>query len=385
MRIVDRMRDRTWSLHLGREPVLLVWLIAIAIAMFFVVSILSRAYTSHSQAKASEWHSQGIAELRAGNTSKAVNDFRVALSYWRDNFEYQVTLANSLATLNQPAEAKVYLTTLWQREPENGTVNLELARLYAKAGDISNAIRFYHNAIYALWSSDPETQRRSARIELTEFLLDRKLQGQAESELIALSGNLPADATLHEHVGDLFMRVPDYQHAFAEYRQGLRFQPHRASLVADAGHAAFELWKYSLAAHYLQLAVDLNPKDNVSADMLATAKLIQRRDPNTVPPSKRGPVILDNFRDAGSRLTRCIAQLAPTNSSPQAELHDLSSRWTTMNTHLTVHRLRANPDLADSALDLVFSIEITTNELCGRPSGSDLALLRIAQEHEGDE
>lgn len=41
-----------------------------------------------------------------------------------------------------------------------------------------------------------------------------------------------------------------------------------------------------------------------------------------------------------------------------------------MNTDLTADRLCANPDLADSALDLVFNIEITTNSVVGHPGAT---------------
>lgn len=173
-----------WRRYVGREPVVLVWLTAIAVVMFSVVAVLSKAYTAASQAKASEWGDRGNDDFRAGHVEKAANDFRVALTYWRDNYGYEVSLAQSLLALDRTDEAKAYLTALWQRQPENGTMNLELARLYAKIGDFNNSLRFYHNAIYAIWDSDPEIQRRSARLELAQFLLDRKSQAQAESELM---------------------------------------------------------------------------------------------------------------------------------------------------------------------------------------------------------
>jgi len=248
MEIAGEITSRSWRRYLGREPLALLSLFALAAFFMFLVAILSRTYTSQSQAKASEWYSRGIDDLQAGRKESAVNDFRVALSYWRDNYGYQVSLAKSLLTVDRTEEAKAYLISLWQREPADGTVNLELARLYAKQGDANNALRYYHNAIYAIWESEPETQRRSARLELTEYLLGRKSQAQAESELIALSGNLPADPALHAKVGDLFMRVPDYDRALKEYQESLQFRPHAADLVAEAGRAAFELHQYSLAA-----------------------------------------------------------------------------------------------------------------------------------------
>lgn len=374
-----------WRRYVGREPVVLVWLTAIAVVMFSVVAVLSKAYTAASQAKASEWDNRGNDDFRAGHVEKAANDFRVALTYLRDNYGYEVSLAQSLLALDRTDEAKAYLTALWQRQPENGTVNLELARLYAKIGDFNNSLRFYHNAIYAIWDSDPEIQRRSARLELAQFLLDRKSQAQAESELIALSGNLPRDPELHTQVGDLFMRVPDYERALQQYESSLHLTPHSELVLASAGRAAFSLARYSLAARYFQQALVLNSKNESSASLLSTARTVQRMDPDTVRPSRRAPVILEDFHDAGARLAACMAQLASRASSNVGALQNLSLQWNTMKPQMTGLRLRRDPDLAGSAMDLAFSIETASNQLCGKPSGADLALLLIAQQREANE
>lgn len=383
MQFAEKIRGQSWRRYLGREPVVLVWLSILAILLFFAVALLSKTYTAQSQARASQWYSQGIADLQAGRTERAADDFRVALSYWRDNYGYEVSLAESLLALNRTEEAKAYLTTLWQLQPENGTVNLELARLYAKAGEVNDALRFYHNAIYAIWESNPETQQRSARIELTEFLLDRKSLAQAESELIVLSGNLHADASLHAKVGDLFMKVPDYARALVQYQESLRLKPRAAEVTAHAGRAAFEVARYSLAIHYLELALASNPRDIASAGLLQTAKMVREMDPNSVPATKFIPVVLQDFRDAGHRLAACIAQVGAGSSSSTA-LPQLNSSWTVMDRGLTARRLDKDPELADSALDLVFNIETKTNDVCGQPSGADLALLLIAQQREGN-
>ena len=83
-----------------------------------------------------------------------------------------------------------YLINLWEREPENGHVNLELARIAAQKGETEQALRYYNNAIYATWPGDQEVERRDTRLELIEFLLSINAKAQAQSELIALAANL---------------------------------------------------------------------------------------------------------------------------------------------------------------------------------------------------
>lgn len=385
MAIVKQVSGLNWNRYLRREPLVLVSLSGLAVVFFFLVAILSRTYISQSQAKASEWYSRGVEDFQVGKSDRAADEFRVALSYWRDNYGYQISLAKALLALDRSEEAKGYLTTLWQRQPEDGTVNLELARLYAKEGNVNDALRFYHNAIYAIWDTDPEAQRRSARIELTNFLLDKKLEAQAESELIALGGNLPRDAALHAQVGDLLMKVPDYERALQQYQSSLRLSSHSAPVLAAAGRAAFDLGRYSQAARYLQQAVALNSIDETSANLLDTVRTIKKMDPDTVLPSRRAPVVLEDFRTAGARLAACMGQFTSVHEQNLGDLQNLNSQWNTMKAQVTTPRLRRDPDLADSTLELAFSIETTTNKLCGKPSGADLALLLIAKQHEGYE
>ena len=130
---------------------------------------------------------RGTADLKDGHFDRAVGDFRAALLYSRDNYDYQLNFAQALIGLKRTDEAYAYLINLWEREPENGLVNLELARIAAQKGQTEQALRYYHNVIYATWPSDQEVERRDTRLELIEYLLRNKAKAQAQSELIALS------------------------------------------------------------------------------------------------------------------------------------------------------------------------------------------------------
>jgi transcriptional regulator GlxA family with amidase domain len=54
-----------------------------------------------------------------------------------------------------------------------------------------------------------------------------------------------------------------------------------------------------------------------------------------------------------------------------------------MKPQISEQQLRQNPDLLESAMDMVFEIERQTSATCGTPTGADLALLLIAKLHEG--
>ena len=61
-----------------------------------------------------------------------MSELRTALLYSRDNYSYQLNLAEALLGEGRRDEASAYLVNLWEREPENGQVNLELAYIAAQ-------------------------------------------------------------------------------------------------------------------------------------------------------------------------------------------------------------------------------------------------------------
>src|SRR4029077_8203450 len=257
--------------YFAHEPVILALLSLTAVLSFLAVTGLSRIYHAQQQFLGNRWFARGTADLKARRFDAAVAEFRNALLYARDNYSYQLDLAEALLGLNRTTEAYSYLLSLWERQPENGTVNLELARIFARNGDRDNAIRYYHNAIYAIWNGDPDVKRRNARLELIEFLLKENAKPQAQAELVALATDLPDDPALLARGGDLFAQAEEYERALTEYRHSLKLNPQNPAVMAAAGGAAFELGRYKLAKTYLESAVSADPNDAQSADRLKTA------------------------------------------------------------------------------------------------------------------
>jgi len=381
--------DQSLKWYSTREPVILLVLTTLTVLFFLAVSALSRIYHAQQEARGESWYQRGIADRQAGNLDRAISEFQAAELYSRGNFLYQLSLAETLAERGKIDEAYSYFSNLRERQPDNGTVSLGLARILAKKGDTNQAIRYYHNAIYSVWDSDPDQHRRAVRFELVDFLLRNNAKNQAESELIALAGNLPNDPALRTHVGDLFLEAQDYQHALEEFRDALRVDHHDAAALAGAGRAAYELAAYPSAKHYLQGAVAANPDDSASADLLKTVSLVLETDPfrRQLSASQRDRAVIDAFNAAGERLKDCplpVTTTAQRSSTPTAE-PPLDARWKAMKPQVTLQRLRHDPDFVNDAMDLVFTIEQQTSAQCGAPTGKDLALLLVSKLHEGSE
>jgi tetratricopeptide (TPR) repeat protein len=384
-------------LYIRQQPVMLALLAVLGVMFFLAVAGLSRAYHAQRAALGDRWFSRGVTDLNALRFDSAVTEFRAALLYAPDNYDYRLSLAEALIGVKRTSEAYSYLANLWERQPENGVVNLELARIAAQRGQTEQAKRYYHNAIYAVWPSDQEGKRRDTRLELIEYLLRIHDAAEAQAELIALQENLGDDPSQQQRVGDLFLGALDYEHALVAFNTSLKSDPHDQAALAGAGLAAFQLGRYPLAEHYLQDTVASNLGDTQSANLLKTTELVLRMDPfrRQLSVAHRADIVVEAFETAGQRLRSCgIATSAATSaaisattpatsgtvSSAQATLAD---SWAKMKPRISEEDLRRDPDLVENAMDLVFRIERQTNATCGTPAGADLALLLIAKLHEG--
>lgn len=373
-------------LYFTREPVILALLFLAAVALFLGVTGLSHIYYAQRESLANRWFTRGVSDLKAQRFQTAVADFRTALLYSRGDYTYQLNLAEALLGLKRTDEANAYLLNLWEQEPENGLVNLELARIAAHKREIERASRYYHNAIYATWPGDQEVQRRETRVELVQYLLSINARTQAQSELIALAANLADDPIQEARVGDLFLRAQDYEHALNEYRLSLKSERNNPAALAEAGMAAFQLGRYDLADSYLQAAVAANPSDAQSAARLKTTELVLRMNPfqRQLSVAKRDLIVIEAFAAAGERLKSCSGSGTATGSASSGSVPGgLAERWEKLKPQITERGLRRDPDLVEAAMQLVFDIERQTSAACGTPEGTDMALLLIAKLHEG--
>ncbi|HEV2401823.1 MAG TPA: tetratricopeptide repeat protein [Candidatus Sulfotelmatobacter sp.] len=385
----ERMASESFArykFYLRQRPVMLAVISVLVILFFLFVALLSRVHYAQRQALGNRWYTRGVADLKAANYEAAVTDFRAALLYSRDDYSYQLNLAEALIGQHRTGQASAYLLNLWEREPENGVVNLELARIANEQNRVQDAVRYYHDAIYAVWPADQESKRTDARLELVELLLRNHEPAQAQAELIALSENAGDDPAGQLRLGNLFLRAADYEHALASFGIELKTHRHDAVALAGSGYAAFQLGRYPLAEHYLQSALALNPNDTQSANLLKTTQMVLRMDPFRpgIGSTDRDQIVLKAFDTAGDRLKVCPLP-KPNTAGPAGSLLSPGEEWANLKRHMSEAELRRHPDIADQAMDLVFRIERQTSIVCGTPTGADEALLRIAALHEGSQ
>jgi tetratricopeptide (TPR) repeat protein len=377
--VCTRPQGFLWSLE--RET--LVLLSIVVLVVFFVITGFTvKRYHASQQALGGRWYQRGEAALAADRPEEAVDDFHTALVYARDNTLYQKRLAEALVKANHVAEAEVYLRTLWVRQPGDGTVNLELAKLAANAHNVPEAIRYYHGAVFGVWETSPEANRRQVRIELCKFLLAEGERNAAESELIALQAELPPDAGLHTQVGLMFVQVEDYRRALNEFQQALKLNPKQPGAWAGAGEASYRLADYTSARRYFQRAIELDPKNQEAALKLEISRLVIDLDPfqRRLSQAERGRRTIAAFQQALSRLKQCAQSRGVNLQTEQAAgpFASVYSNVKKMQPRVSRRILRRNPDLITTVMDLVMQMEETAQQACGTPPAADQALLMIS-------
>jgi tetratricopeptide (TPR) repeat protein len=412
------------------RPLFLAVVLVISIGFGAVTVFAVRLYRSKQLQLGAMWYGRGQGALAAGDSHAAVQDFRNALYYSHDNPAYRLRLAEALLSAKHIPEAHSYLVTLWQDEPSNSTVNLQLARLAAGQGNAQAALRYYHGAIYGLWpDGDAAARRRQTRLELVHYLLGLRDATQADAELIALTSELPPTAAAHLEVGQLFQQSADSERALQEFEEALRLNPKSPAALLGAGEAAFQLARYENARRYLEQALRSGPRDPQAAELLATTRLVLEWDPNSqgVSSWRRALRIVQAFQQARRRLQDCAAarniDLAAASAHPPmpsnaasasnetshnlvaeilgrirhgetatpeqipivldpAELQQLYQQAAEVQPRMRADKLERDPQLAESVMGLVSRIETVTAQHCGAPQGADLALLLLAHRTE---
>ena len=350
-----------------RGPNLLPWLAVALVPAFSLTAIVTASHRAHYEELARAWKSNGDVALREHDPAGAVEAFRNALRFAREDRTLRLRLAEALAAAGQTSEARAYLLRLWDDQPGNGQVNLELARVAASTDAAADAVRYYHNAIEGAWPSDAETHRRQLRLELAGYLIDRGDAHLAEAELIALAGDLPEDPAFRLRVAALFASAGAHRRAQSIYDELTGSSAVGARALHGAAAAALALGDHAAVVRYLsQLpAQQLEP---ATRDMLETSRLVLQLDPYRRGLASRVRVARARriIEVAATRLDACTpapSALRQMRDELRKILRSGTARWA------------RTPEGFDTAVLLAYRSAYAARESCGALTPPDRALL----------
>jgi tetratricopeptide (TPR) repeat protein len=360
-----------------REILRLVALVLLAVGAFFVTKTVAGNNRDLSLRNAAEWYSRGERLAANGQLDDAIDAFRRATVRNRTNRTYLFALSRALAGKHDYDSARAILLTIRESAPEDAEINLALARLSVARQDLTEARRFFYNALYAPWPSDQAGKRRAVRIELIRFLLAHQQTGRARSELLAANVDLPDDDVPRQlELATLFSEAGDGRNALTLFERVLRVAPDNTDALAGAGKAAFDLAEYSLARRYLREIPGGNDEVRQMRDVL---DLVLSRDPvaSRIGARERHRRLDENLSYVEQRLDACMAARATPSTTDRQALHDELQAF--------IRRFRRSgridQDTIESGADLTDRAERALVMWCGPATTVDRALLLIARRH----
>ena len=370
--------ERAASIH--REFLQLGVLILVAVVAFFLTRGVAASNREMSIRDAAEWYGRGQRAIAGGRVDEAIDALRRATVRDRYDRRYLLALAQALALKGDEEGARSVLLTLRESAPEDPDINLQLARLAASRHDVTEALRFYHNALYAPWPGEQADARRRVRFELIRFLVTQGQTSRALSELLALSADLPDEVPLRLEVAQLFTQTGDNRHALDQFQRALSLTPENGDALAGAGEAAFQLGDYVLAGRYLRRAPaevgEVKNTRNIVDLVLFNDPLVNRlRSP------ERRRRLIANFSYAQQRLRACLDQRAGGQGTDDA--HALQSEAQAFEDQVRPPAI-LEQDTIETGVDLIDRIEQLVIQWCGPPTALDQALSLIGRQHRAE-
>jgi tetratricopeptide (TPR) repeat protein len=355
------------------------------IVLFVLTLLLFRSFTTHRADLAVRWATRGEAALKQGHPDQAVPALRTALIYAPETRSYQMMLAQALGDSGHAEEAANYFLNLWEAQPGDGVINLQLARLARRRDAKDEAIRYYRAAIFGNWGGEGVERRREARLELANYLIEQGNLAMAQTELLIAASNAPPGAGLEILFGDELVRAADPTDALLYYQKAIAQDPRNPAAYEKAGQLAYQMGDYGRARNWLEHAVRESGGTATGAEALLknTERLLVLSPAAARTDKDRITRLLDDKAIAKKHWNACVATLG--KETPLPAVQSLGGRWTQADGISTRSALAADQSNEDALTGLINESEMLAADLCGTPTGDDALLLLLAkkEQHEG--
>jgi tetratricopeptide (TPR) repeat protein len=352
------------------------------IPMFTATGVIVRLFHDKQAKIAVDWENAGNANLQSGHAQTAIEDFRNALLYSSNKSRLQLELAEALAAQGHLEESEDYLSSLRADDPENSLIDLQLARISARGGDVESAVGFYHDAAFGQWPSDPHASRVACRKELINFLLQNGRQDQARAEALSMAADNPADPDIRSAAAAFLFRAGDAQDALNEYQHVLQIEPDDLGALVGGGQSALARGDFAEADRYFARAMQHGSNDaGVQADreLAGQAAELDPFDMRVSDKERRGRAI-EILTAADDRAKACVpAVLASPDAAPD-NLKPLATARAALPAKLSLPLLDARPEYANQALDWAFSVEKIAPAQCAE-TVADRAIEALAEKN----
>ena len=323
--------------------------------------------------------------LSQGRPDQAATSFRTSLSFAPDNYSYQLLLAEALAAAGYTEEAINYFLNLWESQPGDGFINLQLARLTRQKGTPQQAIDYYRAAVFGNWQGDGIVRRRETRLELADYLIEQKDLPAARSELLIAANNAPANTKLEATFADRLQKTGDSTDALNYYQRAIEADPHNKTALVQAGHVAYTMGDYSTAHRLLTralqensgMAENANERSELTTLLETTGRLLTLSLSQDLSARDRATHLLTASAITKRRFNSCVASFGDPSALPST-LQSLASRWKASDGGTKRATLTLDVSGQDNMTQLIYDTEVQTAAVCGAPTDDDALLLLLA-------
>lgn len=337
-------------------------LVALAIAVTFAVdTFLAKMEQSETRVEAARLYAQGRQLLAQGRYAEAADSLQDALTIQRNNRDYELALAQAQLGQGQLADAAATLDRLLTADSTNGPANLNMARVLVKQGKTSQAISYYHRAVYGSWPDDATGSRLNTRFELIDLLAQQNSKEELLGELLAVEDQFPHDLPTRLRMGQLFLQAGSASRAAVVFQQILKEHPENAAAYSGLGESEFAQADYRAAANDFSLVLRLNPQDYAAARLDLCERVL------ALDPTRRGLDPAERFRRSHALLEMTLNAVQPCSSS---ELVDQARK--ALDAKVTSARRDAR---AEADLDLAEELWQARAPGCGVPPQDPLVLV----------
>jgi Tfp pilus assembly protein PilF len=362
-----------------RDALTILSLMTITLMLFAVTVFLFRSFEARREQLAESWSAQGQAAISAGNPRQAVVALRTALRYAPGERSYELLLAQALGDAGDTEESYTYFLGLWETQPGDGLINLQLARLAAARKDMEAAVNYYRASIDGTWEGDGAVRRRDVRLELSRYLIAHHNLSAARTELLIAGGNAPDDTNLALTLAPLFEQADSPHDALNNYEKVLAHEPENQMALENAGRLQYEFGRFDEAHTLLEQGAQQRTLSPETTRMHEdSAKMLALEPSKNLPPSERVARILHGRDLAKKRFASCSSQIAAT-SGTSSPLQDLGARWISKDAALKAPALLNDSAAQDAVVKLIYDTEVQTSHICATPTGEDATLLLLAR------
>jgi len=377
----SHLNSGTFSALLRQETIILVVLAAAAVPLFLFTRSMAAWNRQTNIANGQVWYERALKAREQGASDTSLDDFRRAASADRDNMEYSLALAEALDSAAQVDEARQILLRLRNARPEDGRINLDLARLSVKADEVDTARRYYHQALYGMWPPGRlEAESGTIRLELVRFLVSRQDTSSAVSELLILEANSPANAAAKAELGSLFLQANEPERALKQFLAALNLEPANAEALAGTGVAQFKLGNDKAALKQLQIAAQTGPMPADAEQALRLADLVLSGDPmaNGIGARERARRLTIALDLGTKRLEACRVQDAV---SDPAAAETLKNELATMKQQISRESAGADLNILRDGLKIASRALLGATETCKPATDLEQAIVLAAERH----